>query len=258
MDVREGGLGRVEAVVLDGGRRLQAQGWAEGLVVGDPGSVLLVDGRVVESARLELVDLVGGAEVRDEIDRRDGGPSGPVVRVGRKRHAGLAYGREYVAAAADEAARQEHAGLRVDARRHDRQRRAGRDSREVVGRTREVHVHLGVARGMDADGRCRAASLAVGPGAGHSVEQGRELTRMGRVQDPHPAQDYVGRLQGRPIGKLQALPKVEDDPLAVALGFPRPGKGRLHVPGRVDCRQRLEQLGDDLGATGVTLDRWVQ
>ena len=65
-------------------------------------------------------------------------------------------------------------------------------------------------------------------------------------------------LQRRAVRELEVRAQVEDDPLAAVLDPPRLGERRAHLAVGIERRERLEQLGGDLGAARVALGGRVE
>ena len=254
VDVVERRLRRVEAVELDRRRRFDPQRRTERRVVRDPGCVVQRDRGVVEVAGLELGDRALAADAAEQVDRGDGGSAGPVVRVGGQGRFGGGHRRQDVGAAADERAGFEQARVGVEAGRYDCQRRTRRDGREVGRRAEQVYLDVGCIDRLEADPRGRPGALTVGPGTDHVIEQRRQLAGLGGREHAHPARHDVRGAQRRPVREHEPRSKVEDDLFPAILGCPAGGQGRLHAARRVDGRQRLEDLRNDLGAAGVRLD----
>ena len=128
---------------------------------------------------------------------------------------------------------------------------AGRTSSTVTVFAASSAVMPTVAGSVVVPGQVRGGTLDV------DDERGQRRGRL-RVDDPEPAALHVRGAQRAAVGEGQVRTHVERD-LAAAVGEgPRRGQCRLEVQVGVVGRQRLEELGHDRRAAGVTLDRRIE
>ena len=197
---------RVEAVVLGRQRADLAELRPERLVVGDPRGVDAAHAGVVEVARSRRPRPGCPAEVTDQLDLRDRRRPGPVVAVGgqaQTRRGGA--GQDVSAAGHEPRAGQERGLIGADARRHDREARAGHDVDEVRGRPDEVDDQVAgriVGSQRDRGGIGRAPAKVV-LGALDVERERRQRRRMRRIDQPEPAPATSDGRIGDPSEKVR-------------------------------------------------------
>ena len=142
-DVVERRFRGVKAVVLDGKRLDQPKLRAERLVERQPGRIDRKHGGVVEVAAGKGVYGAAAAQLADELDRRDGRLSRPIVWVGGQRQAGRRRPTQHISTARNEpGSGSGRLGARADSRRDDRERRSGHDVHEVGGGSHQIDDHV--------------------------------------------------------------------------------------------------------------------
>ncbi len=195
----------------------------------------------------------------DHLHRRDRGPAGPIVLVGRQRRLLVRGRRQDVAAAADErGAGLKRRGARVDARRDDGEGGAGDDRREVGRGTIQAGHDVGALDGEPNGGLVGRGAAGVGQRAVDVADEADQRRRIGRIDDPEPAPDHVAGGDRRAIAERDAGTEMEDDRRATVAEVPARRERGPGLELGVDRGQALEQLGGDRGTADVALRRRVE